>query len=184
METLHISCPLLPKWKAAGLKCCAGLSVLSPLRSGLRKNPVSLLCVSFTLLSHSHFRQQKWGEVHTVLRHQLCCAQTCPTLCDSIDCSPPSSSVQGFPRQEYWHGLPFLPPGDLPDPEIKPAVPASAVRVFFTARLPGKLDTSWVLCNLTPFWHHPPEDSIRPYRVRAQSQETTPTTAPSPLNHK
>ena len=25
-----------------------------------------------------------------------------------------------FPRQEYWSGLPFPPPGDLPDPGIKP----------------------------------------------------------------
>ena len=25
----------------------------------------------------------------------------------------------GFPRQEYWSGLPFPPPGDLPDPEIE-----------------------------------------------------------------
>ena len=25
----------------------------------------------------------------------------------------------GFPRQEYWSGLPFPPPGDLPDPGIK-----------------------------------------------------------------
>ena len=30
----------------------------------------------------------------------------------------------GFPRQEYWSGLPFPSPGDLPDPEIKPASPA------------------------------------------------------------
>ena len=27
----------------------------------------------------------------------------------------------GFSRQEYWSGLPFPPPGDLPDPGIKPA---------------------------------------------------------------
>ena len=27
----------------------------------------------------------------------------------------------GFPRQEYWSGLPCLPPGDLPDLGIKPA---------------------------------------------------------------
>ena len=27
----------------------------------------------------------------------------------------------GFSRQEYWNGLPFPPPGDLPDPGIKPA---------------------------------------------------------------
>ena len=27
-------------------------------------------------------------------------------------------------RQEYWRGLPFPPPGDFPDPEIKPRSPA------------------------------------------------------------
>ena len=31
----------------------------------------------------------------------------------------------GFFRQEYWSGLPFPPPGDLPDPGIKPASPVS-----------------------------------------------------------
>ena len=30
----------------------------------------------------------------------------------------------GFPRQEYWSGLPFPPPGDLPDPGIEPSSPA------------------------------------------------------------
>ena len=28
----------------------------------------------------------------------------------------------GFSRQEYWSGLPFPPPGDLPDPGVKPYV--------------------------------------------------------------
>ena len=31
----------------------------------------------------------------------------------------------GFPRQEYWSGLLFPSPGDLPDPGIKPEAPAS-----------------------------------------------------------
>ena len=31
----------------------------------------------------------------------------------------------GFSKQEYWSGLPFLPPGDLPNPEIEPTSPAS-----------------------------------------------------------
>ena len=31
----------------------------------------------------------------------------------------------GFPRQEYWNGLPFPSPGDLPDPGIEPASPVS-----------------------------------------------------------
>ena len=36
--------------------------------------------------------------------------QSCPTLCDSIDGSPPGSSVPGFSRQEHWSGLPFPSP--------------------------------------------------------------------------
>ena len=38
-------------------------------------------------------------------------------------CQTPQSVE--FPRQEYWSGLPFLSPGDLPDPGIEPASPAS-----------------------------------------------------------
>ena len=30
----------------------------------------------------------------------------------------------GFPRQEYWSGLPFASPGDLHDPGIEPGSPA------------------------------------------------------------
>ena len=30
----------------------------------------------------------------------------------------------GFSREEYWSGLPFLSPGDLPDPGIEPRFPA------------------------------------------------------------
>ena len=62
------------------------------------------------------------------------CAQSCPTLCDTMDCSPLGSSV-GFPRQEYWSGWLFPPPGDLRDPGIEPtspAAPALSGRVFTT----------------------------------------------------
>ena len=44
-------------------------------------------------------------------------AESSLTLEDAIDCSPPLSS--GFPRQEYWNGLPFPSPGDLPHPGVK-----------------------------------------------------------------
>ena len=37
---------------------------------------------------------------------------------------PPLS--MGFSRQEYWRGLPCLPPGDLPDPEIELGSPSLA----------------------------------------------------------
>ena len=42
-----------------------------------------------------------------------------------------------FFRQEYWNGLPFLSPGDLPIPGIKPVSLALSGR-FFTTEPPGK----------------------------------------------
>ena len=43
----------------------------------------------------------------------------------------------GFPRQEYLSGLPFPPPGYVPNPVIQPASPTLAGG-FFTAEPPGK----------------------------------------------
>ena len=37
----------------------------------------------------------------------------------------------GFSRQEYWNGLPCPPPGDLPNPGIKPTSPAMPGRFFY-----------------------------------------------------
>ena len=50
-------------------------------------------------------------------------AQSCLTLCDPMDCSLPGFSM-GFSRQEYWSGLPFPSPGNLPNPAIKLRSPA------------------------------------------------------------
>ena len=43
----------------------------------------------------------------------------------------------GFSKQECWSGLPFAPPGDLPDPGIEPASPA-LTGGFYTTEPPGK----------------------------------------------
>ena len=53
----------------------------------------------------------------------------------TVACQAPLS--MGFPRQEYWSGLPFPSPGDLPDSGIKPMSPALAGR-FFTTEPPTK----------------------------------------------
>ena len=52
----------------------------------------------------------------------------------------------GFSRQEYWSGLPFPPPGNLPDPGIKPTSLA-LIGGFLTTEPPGKpsLLISWSL---------------------------------------
>ena len=91
-------------------------------------------------------------------------AQSCSTLCDRVDCSPPGSSVHGilqarilewvaisfsrgshqapqsmgFSRQGYWSGLPFPSPGDLPDPGIKPRPPSLQADAL-TSEPPRKL---------------------------------------------
>ena len=43
----------------------------------------------------------------------------------------------GFSRQEYWTGLPFPSPGDLPDPGIEPESPTMAGS-FFPGRVTGE----------------------------------------------
>ena len=52
-------------------------------------------------------------------------ARSHPALCNAQDCSLPGSSLHGFSLPEYWSGLPFPLPGDLPDSGIKPMSPAS-----------------------------------------------------------
>ena len=52
------------------------------------------------------------------------CIQLCAILWTVAHQAPLS---KGLFRQEYWSGLPFLPPGNLPNPEIKPMSPASPV---------------------------------------------------------
>ena len=91
--------------------------------------------------------------------HCLCmCAQSlqsCLTLCDHVDCSPPGS--MGFSKQEYWSRLPFHPPGDLPNPGVEPTCPVSSALVgrFFITEPPGKPHGS-VHYELTyHFWIHP-----------------------------
>ena len=64
-------------------------------------------------------------------------AQSCLTLYDPMDCSPPGFSVHGFSRQEYWSGWPIPSPGDLPNPRIESGFPALKADSL-PAELPGK----------------------------------------------
>ena len=52
-----------------------------------------------------------------------------------------------FPSQEYWSGLPFSPPGDLPNPGIEPVSSALAGRISITEP-PGKLHAFVYLMHL------------------------------------
>ena len=74
--------------------------------------------------------QLKITKIYSLLARQGChfliptlcpLLQSCMTLFNPMDCSPPGSLSMGFPRQGYWSGLPFPPPGDLLHPGIEPA---------------------------------------------------------------
>ena len=75
-------------------------------------------------------------------------AQSCLTLTPwAVGCQA-SLSIE-FSRQEYWSGVPFPPPGDLPNPGIKPACLASPALAggFFTTR--ATWEASYPLSSLT-----------------------------------
>ena len=59
----------------------------------------------------------------------------------------------GFSRQEYWSGMPFPPPGDLPDPVIEPlSLVSPALQVdSLPTDLPGKTLDPSVLSQVTVF---------------------------------
>ena len=68
-------------------------------------------------------------------------AQSCLTLCDPMDYNCQAPLSMGFLRQEYWSGLPFPSPGNLPDSGIRPTSPALARRCLTVEppeKLPGK----------------------------------------------
>ena len=75
-----------------------------------------------------------------MLSHSVVCESLQP---NGLACQAPLS--MGFSRQEYWRGVPFPSPGDLPNPRIKPESPVLAGR-FFTTESPGKLPG-----NIYPF---------------------------------
>ena len=119
-----------------------GISLAVLHRSGLHRNlkQHDHLQVENTMIKSglsSRNRQLQEAEAD-----EFCCwmraelLQSCLTLCNAIDCSRQESSSMGFSRQEYWIGLPCPPPGDLPDPGIKPASltsPALAGGFFTTS---------------------------------------------------
>ena len=67
--------------------------------------------------------------------------------------APQAPLPMWFSRQEYWNGLPFISPGDLPDPGIKPG--SSALQAdSLPSELPGKPLFLDISCNLMHLWSY------------------------------
>ena len=81
------------------------------------------------------FTNEVYINVKCVCVHTCMCAkllQLCTTLCDPMDCIPPGSSVHGILQARKLEWLPCPPPGDLPNPGVKPIVsPALAGGLVF-----------------------------------------------------
>ena len=87
--------------------------------------------------------------------HCCCClvAKSCLTLLQphGLYVAHQALLPRGFPRQEYWSGLPFPSPGDLPDSGIKLASPVLAGG-FFTTEPLGKPILTITKLQLQ-YWH-------------------------------
>ena len=92
--------------------------------------------------------------------------QSCLTLCDPMDCSPPGSSVhEDSPGKNPGSGLPCPLPGALPNPGIKPM--SSALQVdSLPPELPGKPIPSPTHIIFLLFICSVRSDSLRPHGVQ------------------
>ena len=103
---------------------------------------VLLWCQELVQPASNGFPQQSLGHRSHLVRSQARSLVSSPCMCV---CTPSSfSHVQlfvtpwtvarqaplsmGLPSQEYWSGLPWPPPGDLPDPGIEPGSPVLQVK--------------------------------------------------------
>ena len=97
--------------------------------------------------------------IHFLIYVMLSCVQLFVTLCTVAHQSPLS---MGFPRQEYWSGLPFTPPGDLPDPKMEAISPITCIA--------GRFSICWAIGEVMPVIRegflskHQSEMPYMPYR--------------------
>ena len=75
------------------------------------RNQHNIVKQSSSIKIHKNFKTTKMVTFMCVYS----ATQLCWTLCDPMDCGLPGSSVQGIFQARILNGLPFPPPGDLPN---------------------------------------------------------------------
>ena len=112
---LHLENSLLPRWQSI---CPCGWPFLC-LTDNNPKTPIPKLQISW-LYHNVHYILPL---IRVKVKSESEVAESCQTLCDPMDCTFLAPPSMGFSRQEYWSGLPFASPGDLPNPGIEPGSP-------------------------------------------------------------
>ena len=102
-----------------------GQTIIFPriLRPVIREHTQKHRC---KLPMNSMFKWKRGDLCPVSLNYLVLClvAQLCLTLCHPMNCKPARLLCPwGFSKKEYWSGLPCPPPGDLPNPKIKPRSP-------------------------------------------------------------
>ena len=83
-----------------------------------------------------HIHSRKSGKLRKV-KVKVLVTQSCLTLVTAWTVAHQDPVSMGFSRQEYWSGLPFPSPGDLPNPGIELGSPAFQADTL-TSEPPGK----------------------------------------------
>ena len=84
-------------------------------------------------------------------------AQLCPPLATPQTPACQACLSMGFSRQEYCNGLPFPPPGDLPDPGIKPTSPALQANSLSLSHWRSPGSASYLTDKMTSIGREPPQ---------------------------
>ena len=105
------------------------------------------LCTRLPKSAFSGLKQSPWMYLH----HMLCCAQSLShvQLCGPMDSTHQSPLSKGFSRKQYWSGLPFPTPGNIPNPGIEPTCEFSTLagRFFITTATWEALFAPWKSAN-------------------------------------
>ena len=119
---------------------CTGEGNGSPLQGSCLENPRDGVAQSQTQLNWLSRSSTTLGTTLNILQEEsekecvcvcVCLSvrftQSCPTLCNTTECSPPGASVHGIPQARILERAPFSSPGGLPNPRIEPRSPALRV---------------------------------------------------------
>ena len=116
------------------------ISVLTTWGYPCVESSLVLLVITKTLLQQHKERLNTWTSPDGQYQQQLHSLSRVQLFATPWTVAHQASLSMGFSRQEYWSGLPFPSPGDLPDPGIKPKSPILQADAL-TSEPPGMVNT-------------------------------------------